>query len=469
MNVYRMAWCAVLLLAGVAGAAEPTGKPEIDAALAERDKEINRLRKVLLESQETIAATMKRLDALEKTKTDQDKAGINNIKLNGDFRYRFEYIQQDPKANNLTGVRGALRPASEDDSRDRHRIRLRAGIDWTINDEVNVGARIATTMNADNVSTNQTLDDAFAKKDLWLDAAWFDYHPNVVPGLHALGGKMNNPFYTPGKTQMIWDQDITPEGLALTYTNTYAKQKNGPPLYTFRKLEYGGTLAYYIVDERALDMDGQMLGAQGTLKYNFNDEGTTSLMGGLSYYDFGHIKGFPPLFSASDNFGNSLSKAILGGTGLYADDFNIAEAFAEFTIPVWERPLNIYGDIAYNLADIDKSFDDDAGRLAWALGVSYGRCVAPKSWALRYEYRYVDRDAVVGAFSDSDWSGGGTNSKGHTFGAEYMPLKNTRIALTYFLNDNMGSDALRLVPVFGPRENITGTYQRLQLDVNFKF
>lgn len=454
-------------------AAAEEAPPTVDAQLAARDAEIERLRKIVLESQEVMAQAMKRIDALEVTKTAQDKAGINNLTLNGDFRYRFEYIQQDPRSNTLIGVRGPLFKADEDDSRDRHRLRLRAGFEWAINEEVSVGARVATTMGADNVSTNQTLDDAFAKKDLWLDAAYFDYHPFKVPGLKIIGGKMNNPFYAPGKTQMIWDQDLTPEGLAVTYTNAQMLDPSTPNVRKLtlrpRTWELGGSLGYFLVDERALDIDGYMLGAQGTVKYNFTEDGTKNIMAGLSYYDFGHVEGFPPLFSATDNFGNALSRAILNGNALYANDFNIVEGFAEFTVPVWNRPLNVYGDIAYNTAPIDKSFDDSTGNLAWAVGFSYGRCVAPKSWAIRYEYRDVQRDAVVGAFTDSDFGGGGTNSRGHIFGAEYMLFRNTRLALTYFYNDNVGSDALRLVPVFGPRENVDGHYDRLQLDVNFKF
>ena len=476
MKVSRL-WAVVavlpLLWAAPAHAVGEEAPPAVDTSISAKDEEIARLRKLVLESQEIMAQTMKRIDALEVSKTNQDKAGINNIKLNGDFRYRFEYIKQDPRSVSLIGVRGNLFKPEEDDTRDRHRLRLRAGFEWIINDEVTVGGRIATTMNADNVSTNQTLDDAFAKKDIWLDAAYFDYHPFAVPGLKVLGGKMNNPFYTPGKTQMIWDQDITPEGLSVTYSNTWALDPASPNLpklmFRPRKWELSGTLAYNLVDERAIDVDAYMLGAQGTVKYNFDEDGSTNIMAGLSYYDFGNVEGFPPQFAATDNFGNALSKAILVGNGLYANDFNIVEGFAELTIPVWDRPLNVYGDVAYNTASIDKSFDDATGDLAWAVGFSYGRCVAQNSWAIKYEYRDVERDAVVGAFTDSDFGGGGTNSRGHIFGAEYMVLKNTRLAITYFMNDNEGSDALRLLPVFGARENIDGRYDRLQVDVNFKF
>lgn len=438
------------------------------AGASKESEEIERLRKIILEEQEVIAGCMKRIDALEQTKTAQDKAGLNSIKLNGDFRYRYDYIHQDPDNGMLAGVRGLLGAPQTPDTRARHRLRLRLGFEWVINEQISAIGRAATTMNADNVSYNQTLDDAFAKKDLWLDLAYFDYHPTKVPGLKAMGGKMNNPFYTPGKTQMIWDQDLTPEGLALTYTNTMEASPTGP---VFREVpwEFGLAAGYFMVDERALDVDAVLYGFQGTVKRNFVADGSTSLMLGLSYFDFQNVEGYPPLFSATDNFGNALSRAILNGTALYEDDFNIVEAFTEFTTPVWNRPLSLYGDLALNTASIGKEFDDGNGGLGWALGLTYGRCATPNSWALKYEYRYLERDAVVGAFTDSDFGGGGTNAKGHILGVEYMPLKNTRLNVTYFINDTMGSDWLRLLPVFGGRENVDGPYQRLQVDFNLKF
>ncbi len=465
----------LILLARAAVAGDPGAEaPPANAPESASTAEIERLRKVMLEEQEVIANCMKRIDELEKTKTSQDKAGINSVKLNGDFRYRFEDIHTDPKTFNTVGVRGPLKKADQTKDRFRHRLRLRLGFEWTVNDEVTVGGRLATSMNAgamnsgDPISYNQTMTDAFSKKGVYLDTAYFDYHPARVPGLKVMGGKMSNPFYVPGKTQMIWDQDLTPEGLAVTYTNTMESSPTGP-VYREVPLELAATAGYFLVQERSIDVETQLLGVQGSAKYNFEADGSTSLMVGASYYDYGHLKGFPPLLDPANSFGNALSLAVLGGSALYGDDFNIVEGFTEFTIPVFERPLALYGDIAYNTAKIDKNYDGNNSGAAWALGASYGRCVTPRSWSLHYEYRDLGRDAVVGAFTDSDFGGGGTNSKGHVLGADFMLLKNTRLAVTYFINHNMGSDWLRMVPTFGGKEKVDGPYQRLQVDLNFKF
>lgn len=422
--------------------------------------EIERLRKIIMDEQEVIADCMKRIDKLEATKAAMDKGGLANVKMSGDFRYRLENIRQDPE-NVSTGVRLFKAPDSAS-SRTRHRLRLRAGAEWAINEEWTLGARVASTMNGDPVSTNQTLTSGYSKKDLWLDLAYFDFHPVKVPGLKITGGKINNPFYTPGKTQMIWDQDLTPEGLALNYSNKTS----------LLPWELGVAAGFFQVDERSLDRDAQMFGIQGTVKYNLREDGLAGILAGLSYYDYVNAEGYPPFFANNDNFGNSLQLTMLNGlpnNGFYAEDFNLVEAFTEITFPIREIPFSVFGDVVLNTAADSSTFDSGNEDLGWAAGLTAGKCVAPKSWALRYEYRDLDRDAVVGAFTDSDFGGGGTNSSGHIIGAEYMLAKNVRLAATYFLNRNEGSDWIRLIPGWGGRENVDGRYRRFQLDLNLKF
>ncbi len=434
---------------------------EGDTRVPNPNTEIERLRKVVLEEQQVIAECMKRIDKLEAGKATMDKNGLADLKVSGDFRYRYEYIEEDPQRLQASALHPFWAP-KEEDSRDRHRIRLRVGADWKANEEWTVGAQLATTMDSDPVSTNQTLTGSFSKKDIWLNLAYFDYHPKQVPGLKLIGGKMKNPFYTPGGTQLIWDADLTPEGLALTYT-TGEK---------FPAWEAAVNAGYFQVEERSIEEESDLFGLQGVVKYNLMEEGKANIRAGLSYYDYGNAENFPPFVSATNNFGNSLSLAVMNGltqAGFYADDFNLVEAFAEVTFPVGKIPFTVFADYVVNTAANDNYFDTGDGDTGWAAGLLVNRCVAPGSWAVRYEYRDLGRDAVVGAFTDSDFGGGGTNCRGHILGAEYMMFKNVKLAATYFNNENEGSDLLRLIPTFGSRENPDGNYQRLQLDVNVKF
>ena len=133
-----------------------------------------------------------------------------NIKISGDLRYRYEIIDEEGSNN-----------------RNRNRIRARLGITGKVTDDVEVGLRLATSEafssdKGDPVSTNQTLDDAFSKKSIWLDLAYFKWSPKDS-GLNIFGGKMENPFYRSGGNQLIWDSDLTPEGIAVQYTKSLGK------------------------------------------------------------------------------------------------------------------------------------------------------------------------------------------------------------------------------------------------------
>ena len=46
-------------------------------------------------------------------------------------------------------------------------------------------------------------------------------------------------------------------------------------------------------------------------------------------------------------------------------------------------------------------------------GATLGKAKDKGSWQFDYNYRDLEADAVVGAFSDSDFAGGGTGAEGH--------------------------------------------------------
>jgi len=69
----------------------------------------------------------------------------------------------------------------------------------------------------------------------------------------------------------------------------------------------------------------------------------------------------------------------------------------------------------------------------------------------------VEKDAVVGVFTSSDFAGGGTDSKGHIIGGAAQMARNTAIKITYFINET------------GLSEDATGDFSRLQVDMQLKF
>jgi hypothetical protein len=343
-----------------------------------------------------------------------------NMKISGDLRYRYEGIDSQ------TG--GKWGP-----SINRNRLRARIGLYDKINDEVDVGFRIASG-SADPVSTNQTEQDAFSKKSIWLDQAYFDWHPKDIKGFDFIGGKMPQPFYRVGNNQLIWDDDLNPEGLAAKYEM---------PLSDSLKAYINGGGFWVGHPDTATAADTSLWGIQGYLKNMFEDK--SYLLGGMSYYTYGNIKEQPNvglLWGKNSFFGNTAS------SGVYKYGYDIVEGFTEYGTKIADYPIAVYGDVAHN-KDAPNSKSN-----AWLVGTTFNKAKDPGSWQIGYNYRDIESDAVVGQFNDSDFNGGGTNARGHLFNFTYQLAKNFQAGLTYFLDENKTTD---------------NKYRRLQADLVFKF
>ncbi len=176
--------------------------------------DVNDLKRELDAQKARTSELEKRIDQIGSTAGKKGSADIPGVLewasragFYGDFRYRYEFIDDDRKTSD----------------QHRNRIRARLGVKAKANDEWDLGLRIATSV-SDPVSTNQTLSDSFSGKPLRLDLAFFDYHPEWMKGLNAQAGKIANPFYIAGKNQLIWDHDLTPEGGALNYLWSLTEQ-----------------------------------------------------------------------------------------------------------------------------------------------------------------------------------------------------------------------------------------------------
>jgi hypothetical protein len=401
---------------------------DLKKQLAEMQQKIEQLEARQKQQDEQIEAQKKEQDKQIEQKVSEavEKKGApalpdslkwaERIKFNADLRYRYEYIDED-------GL----------DNRNRNRIRARIGATAKVNDDVDAGIRLATSEetssgNGDPVSTNQTLDDVFSKKSIWLDLAYFMWHPQSIPGLNVIGGKMETPFLRVGGNQLIFDSDLTPEGIAAqkVYTCTERDEVfvNG-----------GG----FWINEVSQGADTALWGIQSGLKHTF--ENKSALTGGASYYSYGNIEGSGPLVGSGFQ-GNS------NAGGLFVSDIDTAEIFGEYGFEYGQRPAALFANYVNNTSS---ATSDDTG---WLIGAKYNKCKDPGSWELAYDYRDLQADAVLGAINDSDFLGGGTNGKGHRFSGTYQLAKNVQGALTYFLNEKSDDDH---------------DYHRLQTDLIFKF
>ncbi len=361
--------------------------------------------------------------AKSQTMSDFEKkvAWAAKTQLKGDVRLRQENIDIAGEADN--GGR----------DKDRQRLRARLGAYTEINPQVDSGIRIATGGGNDARSTNQDLDGYFSKKSIWLDQAYIDYHPDAIDNLHIIGGKMNQPWVSMG--DVIWDGDINPEGLALTYKLPLAG-----------KTELFGSAGHYTlkdnVDGNGVEFknDLRLYAGQLGIKFAPVDDLKVTLGGSVYGYD-----------NDTDSACGTATTTpcALAVNGNSTEEFRLYEGFGQVDISGLPLPLAFYGQYVVN----DES--TDGHDTAWLAGLK----TKVFGFALDYNYRDVQRNAVVGAFTDSDFANGNTGSRGHKFKVGYEIDKNFSLGATYLMAE---SD-------YASRTRTDADVDILQLDAEVKF
>jgi len=253
---------------------------------------------------------------------------------------------------------------------------------------------------------------------------------------------MPQPFYKAGNNQLIWDDDVNPEGIAAKYVIPLKDSSN--TLY----VNGGG---FWLKSDSGAAGGASVWGAQSYLKHDF--ENKNYLLGGLSFYKFGNLKGkdglYKPSGTGASKFGNTMSGA--GTTASpyqYTMTYDVLEAFGEYGFKLAEKPTSVYGSYVKNTA---ATTSEDTG---WLIGTTFNKAKDPGSWELGYNYRSVQKDAVVGVLTDSDFIGGGTDGTGHMFSGKYQLAKNIQAGITYFLSK---------------KGDAGDNYRRLMADLVFKF
>ena len=218
--------------------------------------------------------------------------------IRGDLRYRHERTDKEGS-----------------DVRNRHRVRLRVGLLTAVNSNLTAEVRLATGSTAPYTS-DQSLTDSFSSKEINLDRAYFDWQPESLKGMHLLGGKMANPLFT--GNGLVWDGDVTPEGLAVKY----AAGGGG--------LRLLATAGGFWVEERSSDDDTLVYCGQFAVDMRGARVG---IMTGVGICSYDNMKGFPVLVDELKDFGNT-AVPVSGADGeishlVYANDYDQIEGFAE--------------------------------------------------------------------------------------------------------------------------------------------
>jgi hypothetical protein len=218
----------------------------------------------------------------------------------------------------------------------------------------------------------------------------------------------------------MWDSDWTPEGLAVTYKRDWF---------------FANAIGSWLESDSRKANDnfswGTQLGAAGEI-------GGARVRGGLGYYSLktsGKSTTFGDAGDPSGYFGNTAVEA--GGlpcgstpdtTCLFLYDYMLTQAFVEAAFNLGSWPTVVFADVVNNS---DAPINDTG----WTIGTRIGQ--AKDRGDIQFIYYYADKeaDSMVGLLTDSDFGGGGTDSKGHWLELSFGINKNLAIGAQYFINE----------------------------------
>ena len=405
---------------------------------------------------------------------------VQRLTFGGDIRLRAQddsyagtnaiYYYLDPqKTNNERSLQ--LLNTTED--RERLRTRLRFGVQANIiRDQLNAGFRLATGSSSDPVSTNQTLGSTNRPYSIFLDRAFLAWRSrnNVWS---AWGGRMPNPWFS---TDLVWDEDLAFDGVALKVNPLRDLTESSPDFDPFL------TLGVFPLQEVELSQkDKWLYGAQAG--FNARLGGSSKMVFAVAYYDYRNIEGkrnspgsslldhTAPQFLQKGNTLFNIADPSSGQTllGLASDfnEINLTASIANYSF----APTHIILTLDYvknrgfdeqkilqringeSAAFPSLNRDVDASQVK----LTVGRPVVERQgeWQVSFAYKKIGGNAVLDAFTDSDFHLGGTDARGWILGGAYGLALDTWLSVRFISTDEIKGAPLGI--------------DTLQIDLNAKF
>jgi hypothetical protein len=385
-----------------------------------------------------------------------------------------------------------------DQNRNRIRLRLRVGAEMDLEDGLTFGVRIATGETNTPTSTNQTLGVAnsaqgsnFSKYAIWLDRAFVRYEASgESANLVAYLGRFDNPFFAP--TELVWDEDLGWDGFAVT--GRYQVLPGVKPFLTVGAFPVFNTELNFSSNRPSKfpSEDRWLLAAQSGATLRLNHDFSATLAAG--FYDFLDIEGklsspFVPLTTSDQGNTDDTRPAFAQNGNTYFpirniiptidNNFGTTKQFQYFGLATPFRELDLVGtldyahwdpfhltlfgefvdNVAFNFGDVNaKAINNrgpslssgnpgafQGGNFAWMVGLKAGAPALQKpwDWNVGISYRYIESDATVDAFNDSDFGLGGTNLKGYTLFGSLALTKHASIFLRWMSADEVGGPPFR--------------------------
>jgi len=282
-------------------------------------------------------------------------------------------------------------------SDDRHRgvFELKAALLFRPTDYFKAGFGFASGAETP-VSSNQTMTNSASSKPIHLDLAFIEVNP-YFKWMTLRTGKFKNFLYKAAGSQMVWDNDVNPEGAALNFN------------YKFGMLSLFGTGMIHILEEFRLDKEDpyqvvfqlgsrvDVSGFQLNAALNYSD--TMNLVKKLNQSRYTEVSDY------SFSYSNSIDSE-----NKYIYDYNVlgADIDISYTAHKYFKIMG-FGQLYTNLA---KGVEDKFSYY-YGLRISSEKCKELGDYIVEFRTRRIERDAFLDVFADGTYYNGRTGIKSY--------------------------------------------------------
>ena len=390
---------------------------------------------------------------------------VDRIKIGGEIRVGAQsdmYGSQNAASANYLIANGVnMNPMDTD--RSRTLLRARLGVDAKVSPELSTALRLTTGSSSDSLSTSQTMGNYENKINFALDRAYLRYHDDQrAPWLSVTAGRMPNPWLG---TELMWNENLNFDGFALAFDPAVNTNASIRP--------FGGIGAFPlqdIVTSASNNVRSKWLyGAQGGIEW-VRDNSTRARIG-LGYYDFENVSGVLNPTSGLTTTNASAPSFRQKGNTLFditnpptatsppTDVFGLASQFRVFDLTAvldWtiNDPVHVITtadyvkNVGFSQSDVLARSgltepNQDSGYLL-RVAVGMPSMLLRNDWQFSVTYRYLEADAVMDAFNDSDFALGGTNNKGYVLGFQYGLGRGTWLNTRFYSSHEVSGPPLAI-------------------------
>lgn len=391
---------------------------------------------------------------------------VRSLQWDGDLRFRVqgdEFGSGNAPAVNVMASNSSRSIVALNTTEDRTRLRVRArlGLTAQIDDHWSSAVRITTGSLTDPVSSNQTLGTYNDRYTIAFDRAYLRYQ--YGDDWNVVFGRFGNPWFG---TDLVWAPDLSFDGVAAQWSPKLGSRVRG----------FATVAAMPIQEVELSAADKWLFGAQ----IGANMPGSADRIGaklGVAYYEYRNITGqLSPADAPTLNEFTAPAYAQKGNTyynissdpsrplfGLAAG-YKLVNVTGTLDFPLWQdKRVMLTADYVRNVGYDSAAVSARLGTNVEAMTTGYLARVAfgnPElrrlhDWQVFATYKYLERDAVLDAFTDSDFHLGGTDARGYILGASYGLGKDTYATLRY-----LSADSITSVPL---------AIDVIQFDLNVRF